>query len=110
LESKNKDALTALLIDKRFKIINYQDLASISKMFHVQFKKNEKYALIDINKSKKSGKNHSSQGNTLQENGNSLAFLYFRKYKFSLIYHIYFKKNKNKVLYLPLLNTSLKGM
>ena len=92
LEDKNKEALTALLVDKRSKVINYQDLASISKMFHVQLRKNEKHALLGKNKSKKSRKNHSPQGDSLQENGDSLAFFYIRDYwLFYLFYDASFK-------------------
>ncbi len=65
LEDKNKDALRALLENKRSKIINYQDLASISKIFHVQLKKNEKQALLGKNKSKKSRKNQGSNADSL---------------------------------------------
>ena len=65
MEDKNKDALRALLENKRSKIINYQDIASISKIFHVQLKKNEKQALLGKNKSKKSRKNQGSNGDSL---------------------------------------------
>jgi len=80
LEDKNKEVLTALLEGKRSKVINYQDLASISKMFHLQLRKNEKYTLLDKNKPKKSRKKHSHQGDSLLENGDSLAFFYIRDY------------------------------
>ena len=80
LEDKNKDALRALLGDKRSKIINYQDLASISKMFQVQLRKNEKHVILGKNKSKKSRKNHGSQDDSLLENSDSLAFFYIRDY------------------------------
>jgi len=93
LEDKNKEALTALLEDKRSKIINYQDLASISKMFHVQLRKNEKHALLGKNKSKKLRKNHSPSGDSLRENGDSLAFFYIRDYcLFYLFYNSSFKQ------------------
>ena len=65
LEDKNKDALRALLENKRSKIINYQDLASISKIFHVQLRKNEKQVLLGKNKSKKSRKNQGSSDDSL---------------------------------------------
>jgi len=92
LEDKNKEALTALLEDKRSKIINYQDLASISKMFHVQLRKNEKHVLLGKNKSKKQRKNQGSNGDSLLENGDSLAFFYIRKYwLFYLFYDASFK-------------------
>ena len=80
LEDKNKDALKALLENKRSKVINYQDLASISKMFQVQLRKNEKHVILGKNKSKKSRKKHSPQRNSLRENDDSLAFFYIRKY------------------------------
>jgi len=50
LEDKNKEALKALLEDKRSKVINYQDLASISKIFDVNLSKNEKYSLLGKSK------------------------------------------------------------
>jgi len=80
LEDKNKEALTSLLKGKRSKIINYQDLAHISKMFHVQLRKNEKHGLLGKNVSKKQGKNYSSSGDSLRRNDDSLAFFYIRKY------------------------------
>lgn len=92
LEDKNKEALTALLEDKRSKIINYQDLASISKMFHVQLRKNEKHALLGKNKSKKQRKNQGSNGDSLREKDDSLAFFYIRSYwLFYLFYDASFK-------------------
>jgi hypothetical protein len=42
LEDKKKEALIAILEGKRSRIIIYQDLASVSKMIHVQLRKNEK--------------------------------------------------------------------
>ena len=67
LEDKNKEALTALLEGKRSKIINYQDLASISKMFHVQLRKNEKYALLGKKRKGKGGKKEYLKDDSLRE-------------------------------------------
>jgi len=80
LEDKNKEALQALLEDKRSKVFNYQDLASISKIFQVELRKNEKYTLLGKNKPRKQHINHSPSGDSPLRNDDSLAFFYIRDY------------------------------
>lgn len=46
LEIKNKEALRALLESKRSRIINYHELAEITKLFDVQLSKHEKHGLL----------------------------------------------------------------
>jgi hypothetical protein len=46
LEDKNKEALRAILEDKRSRVINYQEFAKISSLFDVKLSKNEKSGLL----------------------------------------------------------------
>ena len=80
LEEKNKIALEALIAQKKSRVISYRDISSISKVFNVGLKMNEKHQLLGKDKSKKSHKNHSPQGDYLRENDGSLAFFYIRRY------------------------------
>lgn len=46
LEDKNKKALQAMIGSKKSRIISYQDLASMSKVFNVNLKKAEKHEFL----------------------------------------------------------------
>ncbi|MFO7677755.1 MAG: hypothetical protein R6V50_05175 [Thermoplasmatota archaeon] len=80
LEDKNKAALSAMISQKKSRVISYRDISNISKVFNVGLKMNEKHQLLGRNKSKKQRKNHSSQDDSLRENDGSLAFFYIRRY------------------------------
>ena len=80
LDDKNKLALQAMIQQKESRIISYRELNNISKIFNVGLKMNEKRQLLGRNKSKKSCKKQSPQGDSLRENDDSLAFFYIRSY------------------------------
>jgi len=52
LEDKNREAIRALLDAKRSKVINYQDLANMSKVFDVSLSKREKKEFIGKKRTK----------------------------------------------------------
>lgn len=52
LEDKNREAIRALLNDKKSKVINYHDLANMSKVFDVSLSKREKKGLIGKKRTK----------------------------------------------------------
>ena len=90
LEDKNKEALRGFLEDKRSRVINFQDLANMTKIFDVHLSKNEKHGLLSKSKPKKSIKNRSSRSDSLLENEDSLAYFCIRGYCFlSLLLHLF---------------------
>jgi len=78
--NKKSNIIGALIDGKKSRVISYRDISSISKVFNVGLKMNEKHQFLGKDKSKKSRKNHSPQGDYLRENDGSLAFFYIRKY------------------------------
>jgi len=80
LSDKNKIALQSMISRKQSKIISYQELAEMSKVFGVQLKNDEKCGLLSRNTSKKSPKSRSSNDGSLLENDDSLAYSYIRMY------------------------------
>jgi len=80
LDDKNKIALEAMITKKKSRVISYRELNNISKVFNVGLRMNEKRQLLGKKNSKNSRKKHSTSGDSLRENGDSLAFFYIREY------------------------------
>lgn len=80
LGDKNKKALQSVFERNKSRVINYQDLANITRVFDVNLNKNEKHVFLGKSKPKKSYKNHGSNGDSLLRDDDSLAFFYIRGY------------------------------
>ncbi len=80
LSDRNKQALQSFIEQNNSKVISYQDIANISRIFAVDLNKNEKHAFFGRSKPRKSFKIQSSEGDSLPNSDDSLAFFYIRKY------------------------------
>ena len=80
LEGHEDDAARVFLENVGKKIISYQELKGITKVFHANLTKQEKQAFLGRNRQKRSSKPLSQNGDSLGENEDSLAYFYIRKY------------------------------
>ncbi len=80
LEDKADIATRTFLKEINRKIISYQELKRITKIFDVDLCKKEKDEFLSRFRSKKSPKIQCSKNNSLLENDDSLAFFYIRRY------------------------------
>ena len=80
LEDKADKAAKVFLENINKKIISYQELKQITKVFGVNLTQKEKLEFLSKNLSKKPCKNRVFEGDTLLKNDDSLAFFYIRKY------------------------------
>jgi len=77
LEDKSKEALLSMLRRKESRVMSYQELSNMSKVFHVHLSKREKHGFIGKNQDRKRGKSHGSkQGSTGEEGGFLGRFLH----------------------------------
>jgi hypothetical protein len=79
LEDKKHIATRAFLENSQRKIMSYQELKQVTKIFDTNLSIKEKRSFIGKFRSKKGYKNKSSKGNSLLGNDDSLAFFYIRK-------------------------------
>jgi len=83
LEDKKDEALNAFLKNKATKVINYQELKVMTKLFDVDLDKDRKRELIGRSKSRRLRKFQNFEDDTsptLSENSDSLADLFIRNY------------------------------
>jgi len=81
LEGHEDDAARAFLGTIGKKIISYQELKGITKVFHANLIKQEKQAFLLKNRQKKEAKNHRGQNQvSLLLEDDSFSFFYIRKY------------------------------
>ncbi|UCF11955.1 MAG: hypothetical protein JSW06_07915 [Thermoplasmatales archaeon] len=80
LEDKKDVAARAFLENINRKIISYQELKQVTKIFDINLTRKEKLDFLGRFRSKKSLKNQRSKNNSLLKNDDSLAFFYIRKY------------------------------
>lgn len=80
LEDKKDVAARVFLENINKKIISYQELKQVTKVFNTNLSKKEKKAFLGRFRSKKPLKIQGSNNNSLLENDDSLAFFYIRKY------------------------------
>ena len=80
LEDKADKAARVFLENINKKIISYQELKQITKVFGVNLTQKEKLEFIGKNRTMKSYKTKISESDTLLKNDDSLAFFYIRKY------------------------------
>jgi len=80
LEGHEDDAARTFLGNVSKKIISYQALTEITKVFQANLSKQEKQAFLSRNRSKRFPKSISEKKDSLREKEDSLAFFYIRKY------------------------------
>jgi hypothetical protein len=80
IEDKKDVAARAFLENINKKIISYQELKQVTKVFNTNLSKTEKQTFLGRFKSKKSSKMQGSKDNSLLKNDDSLAFFYIRNY------------------------------
>jgi hypothetical protein len=81
LEGHEDDAARAFLGTIGKKIISYQELKGITKVFHANLTKQEKQTFLLKNRQKKEAKNHRGQNQvSLLLEDDSFSFFYIRKY------------------------------
>ena len=80
LEDKADKAARVFLENINKKIISYQKLKQVTKVFNTNLSKYEKLEFLGKNKAKKSYKNRVSEDDTLLKNDDSLVDFYIRKY------------------------------
>jgi hypothetical protein len=80
LEGHEDDATKAFLGNVEKKIISYQELTGITKVFQANLSKQEKKAFLSRNRTKRFSKSISGKKDSLREKEDSLAYFYIRKY------------------------------
>lgn len=80
LDDKNKVALQEMILRNSSKIIEYQELSQLSKIFNVKLSRDEKTTFLGKNGNRNHRKKQGFKIGSLLENVDSLAFFYIRKY------------------------------
>jgi len=80
LNDKKDIATRAFIENSKRKIISYQELKQVTRIFDIEMDVKEKRSIISKNRSEKLFKNKGCNSNSLLKDDGSLAFFHIRKY------------------------------
>jgi len=92
LKDKKDAAARAFIENTERKIISYQELKQVTRVFDANLNIKEKRSIISRNRSEKLFKNQEGSSNSLLKDDDSLAFFYIRDYCISVLVNL--KKTK----------------